>query len=406
MAGDGTAPRAQTPDGVHLAHRALRRVLESRFVAALAAPHGIDHHLLTVGAAWATAHPPARIVEARRTTPRTVTLTLRPGAPWPGHRPGQHVRLMLPVAGARRSRCFSIASSAHRRDGLVELTVKATGAGGVSDRLVAAARPGWTVELSPPAGEFTLPAERPPHVVLVSGGSGITPVLSMLRTLDDEGYPGIVSFLHYARRRRDVVAGAELAEIARRHPGWRVVVSLTALGSAGDAGRAGRFRPDHLATLGSGALDAPDAPAWVCGPDTLAADVAAARRAAGSPAPVHVERYRLGLLAPMAAGPGATGAAGTTGTTGTAATGTAAARVRFMHSGVEVVDDGRVLLEQAEAAGLAPDHGCRAGHCHTCIRRKPTGAVRDVRTGDVIDEPDVLVQLCVTVPDGHVEIDL
>jgi len=382
-----SSPRAR-------AHRGLRRVLESRIVEALATPHGIDHHLATVGATWATARPPARVVAAERTTPGTVTLTLRPGPQWPGHQAGQHVTVTVPLGGARRARCFSIASSAHAAaahasstdvsGGLVELTVKATGAGGVSDHLVAAARPGDLLDVSTPAGDFVLPSERPPHVVLVSGGSGITPVLSMLRTLDDEGYAGTVSFLHYARTAADVLAARELTGRADRRPGWRLVVALTAPGHAGAGAPAGRFRPDHLDALAAGATEAP---VWVCGPAGLAGDVASAWRRAGSTAPVHVERYQLGLL-PSRPGPQEGG------------------RIAFVRSGLEVDDDGRPLLVQAEAAGLTPAHGCRAGQCHTCIRRKPTGAVRDVRTGDVLDEPDVLVQLCVTVPEGDVEIDL
>lgn len=368
-------------------HRGVRRVLESPVVAALASPHGVDHYLVTAGAGWATAHPPARIVSVRHTTPGTVTLALRPGPGWRRHRPGQHVAVTLPLGGARRTRCFSIASSPHRTDGLVELTVKGTGSGGVSDHLVRRAQAGDLVDLSAPAGDFVLPAERPGHLVLVSGGSGITPVLSMLRALVDEHAPESVSFLHYARTAADVIAADELAIIARRRPDWSVVVARTGADRArvvrtGLNGPQGRFCADHLGALLPGAVEAP---VWVCGPDGLAGAVAAAWRAAGSRAPVHVERYRLGLDAT----PRATGA-----------------RVRFTVSGLEVVDDGRPLLVQAEACGLTPAFGCRAGQCHTCIRRKPTGAVRDVRTGDVTDEPDALVQLCVSVPEGGVEIDL
>jgi ferredoxin-NADP reductase len=372
-------------------HRGLRRVLESRVVGALASPHGIDHYLVTAGAMWATARPPARIVAVAHTTPGTVTLALRPGAGWPAHTPGQHVAVTVPLGGARRTRCFSISSSPHRTDGLVELTVKANGSGGVSDHLVQRAQPGDTLELSAPAGDFVLPADRPPHIVLVSGGSGITPVLSMLRALADEGALQAVSFLHYARTPADVIAAGDLAAIARRRPDWRVVVAHTggecghgvgATRRNGNAVPAGRFDPGHLDALLPGATEAP---AWVCGPAGLAEAVDAAWRAAGSAAPVRAERYQLGVIAPS----GATGA-----------------RVRFTASGVEVADDGRPLLVQAEACRLTPAYGCRAGQCHTCIRRKPTGAVRDVRTGDVHDEPDVLVQLCVSVPEGNVEIDL
>jgi ferredoxin len=126
---------------------------------------------------------------------------------------------------------------------------------------------------------------------------------------------------------------------------------------------------------------------WVCGPAGLAGDVESVWRQAGSTAAVHVERYQLGLLPSH---PGRQDGA----------------RIAFVRSGLEVDDDGRPLLVQAEAAGLTPAYGCRAGQCHTCIQRKSIGSVRDVRTGDVLDEPDLLVQLCVTVPEGDVEIDL
>jgi stearoyl-CoA 9-desaturase NADPH oxidoreductase len=367
-------------------HRGVRRVLESRVVGALASPHDIDDYLVIAGARWATADPPARIVGVAHATPGTVTLTVRPGPGWRPHAPGQHVALTVPLGGARRTRCFSIASSPHRPDGLVELTVKATGGGGVSDHLVQRAQPGDAIELAGPSGEFVLPADRPPHVVLVSGGSGITPLLSMLRTLADEVHGGEVSFLHYARTPEDVIAAPDLAAIRARRPDWRIVVAHTGPtglrnGRAPAGAPSGRFRPDHLDALLPGATDAP---VWVCGPSGLDAAVEDAWRAAGSGAPVHVERYRLGPIAPVDTG----------------------ALVRFTAAGLEVRDDGRPLLVQAEAAGLAPAFGCRAGQCHTCIRRKPAGAVRDVRTDDVTDEPDALVQLCVSVPAGHVEIDL
>ena len=275
-------------------------VLESRVVGALASPHGIDHYLVTAGAVWATACPPARIVAVAHATPGTVTLTLRPGAGWAGHMPGQHVALSVSPDGARRTRCFSISSSPHRAEGLIELTIKANGTGGVSDHLVRRSQVGDLVGLSAAAGEFVLPVPRPAHVVLVSAGSGITPVLSMLRALADEEATAAVSFLHYARTPGDVIAAADLAAIADRRPDWRVVIAHTAGGqgsTAGDGSRSptGRFRAAHLEALLPGACHAP---AWVCGPAGLAEAVEAAWRDAGSAAPVHVERYQLGLARP------------------------------------------------------------------------------------------------------------
>ena len=80
--------------------------------------------------------------------------------------------------------------------------------------------------------------------------------------------------------------------------------------------------------------------------------------------------------------------------------------MQFEDSGVGVDDDGRPLLEQAEAAGLTPESGCRMGICHTCTRRKTRGAVRNLITGAVsgVDAEDV--QICVSVPVGDVDIAL
>jgi stearoyl-CoA 9-desaturase NADPH oxidoreductase len=81
-------------------------------------------------------------------------------------------------------------------------------------------------------------------------------------------------------------------------------------------------------------------------------------------------------------------------------------RVTFADSGIDVVDDGRSLLEQAESAGLTPESGCRMGICHTCTRRKTCGVVRNLTTGAVSTAPDEDVQICVSVPVGDVGIAL
>ena len=256
---------------------------------------------MAAGATWATATPPGRIVGAACTTPGTVTLAIRPPPGWAGHVPGQHTSLTVPVGGARRTRCFSIASSPHRADGLVELTVKANGTGGVSDHLVRRAQPGDAVGLSPPAGEFVLPGERPPHVVLISAGSGITPVLSMLRSLVDEDFAGggLVPALrphpgrrHRRRRaRRHRASPARLAHRRRPHRGGAPARPGV---PAGPSDRpVGRFAPDHV--LG---------PVARCGrrPGLGVRTRSASPRPSTPPgappdraAPVHVERSTLGL---------------------------------------------------------------------------------------------------------------
>ena len=115
-----------------------------------------------------------------------------------GFQAGQFVQITVDIDGVRRTRCYSPACSQHRADGRIEMTIKAHPEGLVSQYLHAHAAPGLVVGLSQADGTFLLPDERPGKVLLISGGSGITPVLSMLRTLCDEGYSGDVTFLHYA----------------------------------------------------------------------------------------------------------------------------------------------------------------------------------------------------------------
>ena len=79
-------------------------------------------------------------------------------------------------------------------------------------------------------------------------------------------------------------------------------------------------------------------------------------------------------------------------------------RITFADSGIDVTDDGRSLLEQAESAGLTPQNGCRMGICHTCTRRKTAGTVRNLTTGAVSTGADEDIQICVSVPVGDIDI--
>src|SRR5581483_7161939 len=126
-------------------------------VDAAVAPHGVDRYLELVRPTWSSTDVRARLVQAERTTPGTVTLTLRPNGNWPGFRAGQHTQLSVEIDGVRHTRCYSLAQSAHRNDGLIELTVKAHPDGRVSRFLVDHARPGMVVGLTPPQGDFVLP---------------------------------------------------------------------------------------------------------------------------------------------------------------------------------------------------------------------------------------------------------
>jgi ferredoxin-NADP reductase len=341
------------------------RVLRSPLLDLLTGPHGVDRYTELVTPTWTSGEARAKVVGVRRQTSRSVTLTLEPNQVFTGFRAGQHINLTVEIDGRRRTRCYSPASA--EGVNLIELTVGRHDGGLVSAYLCDHARPGMVVGLDSVGGDFTLPASRPRRILFVAGGSGITPVLSMARTLSAEGYDGDVAVIHYARSAAEACYRDELAAM----PGIRVLHGYTRDTAGTDLH--GRFCAEHLAAT------LPDADlVFVCGPPELAAAVRE----------VHPD-----ALAESFVPPAFTAAA-------------SGGQVSFADSGVAVTDDGRPLLEQAEAAGLTPESGCRMGICHSCTRRKTSGVVKNLITGAVsgVDEEDV--QICVSAPLGDVEIAL
>lgn len=352
-----------------------QRVLRSPVVDLLLGPHGVDRYLELIHPRLSVSDARAEVVAVRRQTARSVTLTLRPNRAFGGVRAGQFVRVGVEIDGVRRTRTYSPAGSEHARRRELELTVTEHPGGLVSPHLVRHARPGMLLHLSNGLGEFTLPQPRPRRLVLISGGSGITPVLAMLRTLADEDAGGDYTFLHFARTEADWLYDDDVHTV-----------------SAGAAVTYQTTRGRRPARLDADTLGAVDESTWaaVCGPPAL---IDAARQAwtqrSGRPHQLLAETFTAGR-APILS------------VTGDAAEGT----LRFLRSGATAAITAGTLLEQAEAAGLSPNFGCRMGICRICTCRKTAGAVRNVRTGEVSDEEDEDIQLCVSVPAGDVGLQL
>jgi ferredoxin-NADP reductase len=336
-----------------------RRLLGSQLVDLLVGPHGIDRYLELISPELTIRDARAEVIDVRRQTERSVTVTLEPNRAFDGFRAGQFLRVGVEINGSRRTRTYSPASSEHAA-GELELTVTTHPGGVVSNYLYNHARRGMVVHLGAAQGDFVLPSRRPQRLVLISGGSGITPVLSMVRTLRDEGHRGEVTFIHYARTAADWLYRAELERFDD------IDVRYVATREGG-----GHFEP--LEEL-DGATVA------VCGPPPL---IDAVREA------------KPDALAESFTPP-------TPAIAGDAATGT----LRFLRSDTTAAITAGTLLEQAEAAGLEPEFGCRMGICHTCTCRKAAGTVRNLRTGEISEEEDEDIQLCVSVPEGDVALEL
>lgn len=334
----------------------------ARLAGLVATPLRPSHY---IGLVRPLAHPhTARVEGVTRETRDVTTLTLRPGRDFTGHQPGQHVRVGVELDGRIVTRTYSISSAADAR--LVTITVKAQGR--VSNAL-AGLTPGRYLALGPAEGDFVAPAHG--RHLFVSGGSGITPFMSMLRTFVARGAMPDIVHVHHARTAEDVIFAAELRALAT-HPGYRLHLVLT----AHDRRRFGPARLDELVP------DWRTRTAWACGPASLL-DAAACTNP-------RVERFTA-QLAPAA--PDASDASG--------------GHVRFGSSRISAISDGRTpLLRIAEDAGVAAPAGCRMGICHTCDATLTAGCVRDLRTGLRIDEPGARIQICVCAAAGDVELAL
>jgi ferredoxin-NADP reductase len=298
---------------------------------------------------------------------------IRPGRGWAGHVPGQYIRIGVDVDGVRQWRAYSLTSPVDRPDGCIAITVKAIPDGRVSTHLVRRARVGTLVHLDQACGEFVLPDPRPAKVLFVTAGSGITPVMGMLRNALDEHADVVV--VHSAPTAADVIFGGELRLLAARGR-----ITLVERHTDTD----GMLEPDQLAEL-VGDLDERDT--WACGPAGMLDALERRWAGRGIEERLHTERFRPTVLA--------TGDGGT---------------VTFSSSEVELEADGMTsLLDAGESGGVLMPSGCRMGICFGCVAPLREGAVRDLRTGELTTAAPgdgVLVQTCVSAAAGACDIQL
>src|SRR5436305_2604189 len=214
-------PEKGAPPAVHPIQR---RVLKA--LGALSSPLLVDDYLELINPLWSTRELRGRIEEIRHETEDAATIVIRPGYQWGGHEPGRYLRIGIDIEGVRHWRAYSLTSEPEREDGWISITVKAVDTGVVSAYLVRHGRPGCIVGLGGVEGDFVLPQELPDKLLFISAGSGITPIMSMLRSLD-RGEMGDVVVLHSARHTDDVIFGPELRELARKHDKFKLHEQLT-----------------------------------------------------------------------------------------------------------------------------------------------------------------------------------
>jgi ferredoxin-NADP reductase len=343
-----------------------------RIADAFAWPLRASHYLELVNPLWSTHALQARVESVWDETADARTLVLRPGRNWRAHRPGQYIRVGVPIDGKQFTRTYSISSAPADQ---IAITVKAIGR--VSQHLVREIKPGDYLPIGIPQGDFVLPDATPIAPLFISAGSGITPIMSMLRSMIARDRLPHVTHVHYAPHAHDVIFGEQLRALQKQQPRYTLQLQYT------------RDRPNHL---GAAQLDAfcPDwrtRETYACGPQSLLDMLEEHFAAHGLSKRLHMERFR----AKVATAPSEV-------TRGT---------VSFAKSNLKTKSDGVTnLLRIAEDAGLNPPHGCRMGICHGCDATLKSGCVRDLRNNALLNEPGQTVQICVCAAAGDAELEL
>jgi ferredoxin-NADP reductase len=364
------AERGATPNVPTSRRRALHAV-RSLFTPLLP-----DDYLELINPLWSTQELRGRIERVEQETADAVTVLIRPGYEWPGHRPGQYLRIGVVVDGVHHWRAYSLTTDPDRPDGLIGITPKLVEAGTVSPSLVRQARPGDIVRLGGVEGTFVLPDPAPKRLLFISAGSGITPIMSMLRSLDRAEALEDAVHIHSARSADGVIFGKRLRDLDARHPGFQLLLQVT--------GEEGRISPADLDRV---CPDWRERHAFVSGPGEMLDALTEYWQAEGDPGLLAMERFQPVIGGATVASEGG--------------------RVRFLSSGIEAdCDGGMPILVAGEEAGAELPFGCRMGICHTCIGRLCSGEVRDLRTGEVSGGEGEMVRTCVNAPEGPVEIAL
>jgi ferredoxin-NADP reductase len=365
----------------HPAWHALRTI-----VGRVTTPLLPDDYLKLANPLWSARELRGRVLDVRRETVDSATLVIKPGWGFSfDYDPGQYVGIGVLIDGRWRWRSYSLTSSpvrgaapatSRRGTRTITITVKAMPEGFLSTHLVGGVAPGTIVRLAAPQGNFVMPDPAPASVLFLTAGSGITPVMSMLRTLAKRngiGGSGHVVHIHSAPTESDVLFASELAGLAAAHEGYRLSVRATRTEGRLDLSRLDDEVPDWR-----------ERQTWACGPEGMLTDADRLWSSAGIGGRLHLERF--------AASRGAVHGAGGT--------------VTFERSGKTVAADAATsLMDAGEQVGVGMPFGCRMGICQSCVVGLVGGHVRDLRTG-IEHEAGSRVQTCISAASGDCVLDV
>ena len=300
------------------------------------------------------------------------------------HTAGQYLTVTLPIDGTRVKRSYTI-SSAPTRSGYLEITVKRAADGYASHYLHDRVKEGDRLHVSAPAGKFVFAGHEADRVVLIGGGVGITPMMSIIRSLTSRAWTGEIHLLYSVRTKDDVIFGDELARLAAAHANLKLHVSYSS-----EVGHLTRERIERAVPgLARG-------PILVCGPGPMMTAVRALLVGMGIP---DADILEEAFVSPGA--PGTTSAPAET-------VDDSIKSVQFARAKKSVeLPGGLTVLEAAEDCGVDIPYECRSGVCGQCKTKLVSGRVvmesQDALTAQ--DKASGLVLACQARPVGDVVVD-
>ncbi len=288
--------------------------------------------------------------------------------------PGQFLNVAFWIGGARMNRSYSISSSPTRHE-YVDLTIRREPRGAVSRHIDDLLKVGDKIEAGGPVGKFIFTGKEADSIVLISGGVGITPMVSITRYLTEQSWPGDIFFIYVCRTPADIIFADEIAALQSRNPKLRVMIVMSRAEGTDWKGPRGHLTKELLA---QSVPNLASRRVHLCGPPTMMDSTKAILAELGVP-PDQVKTEAFGTPKPAPA------AAGTTAKPTMAATGPLVTFSKNNKSSKIHID--QTILELSEELGIGIEFSCRVGTCGVCRVKMTSGEV-EMAVDDALDPDD------------------
>ncbi len=334
--------------------------------------HAANFWLQKFNSLWSINQALGKIVQKENSAQNMMSLTIQVNRHFKMGQAGQHHPIFVEVNGVRYERSYSLTQLDAQH---VLLSVKKVEQGKVSSWLVEHAQVGDILEFGQPYGDMLLPKQAQ-AMVLLAAGSGITPMLSLLKALSktDRMTQAPIRLLYWVREYADVAFKARFEKLAEQYPNFSFQVFYTQEKDAGE-----RLNQKHLALL----ENIENSVVYACGPsgfvaqaEQLFAHAQSFKSEAFSMSPV--ENSDIGFV-----------------------------NITLRKSNkVVAIPKGQSILTSLEQQNIKPTHGCRMGICNKCVCNKVEGSTKNLVNGGQNSEPGNLLKICVNSAQSDLVIDL